>query len=423
MNQKMSDLIVIGSGPAGLAAAIKAKESGIDTVIVMERGERLGGLLHQCIHNGFGLHYFGKDLTGPEFIHYFIKKALDLNVEIKLNTMVTSLSHEDGIQRVIAQNSREGVIEYTSKAVILSMGCREKTRGALHIPGTRPAGILTAGTAQRFINLDGFMPGNEVLILGSGDIGMIMARRMTLEGAHVKAVVEILPYCGGLARNEIQCLRDFDIPLLLSHTVTEIHGRHRVEGVTIAKVDKDFQPIPGTAQHIKCDTLLLSVGLIPENELSRMAGIELDRLTGGPIVDDSMETNIDGIFACGNVVQVHELVDNVCLESEIAGVSAAKYFLEGGKTTDSGFIRLIAGADIRYVVPQKITKQKEVTLYMRVKRPDENVVLKVGDDIYERRLFFVRPSEMIVAKLSLDHIMKIKNGTEELNVSIVGLPA
>ncbi len=422
MKQKKCDLIIIGSGPAGLAAAIKAKENGIGDVVVMERGERLGGLLHQCIHNGFGIHYFGKDLTGPEFIQYLIKRALSLDIAVRLNTMVTSLSHEDEMQRVVAQNSQEGVIEYASKVVILAMGCRERTRGVLHIPGTRPAGILTAGTAQRFINVDGFMPGNEVVILGSGDIGMIMARRMTLEGARVKAVVEILPYCGGLARNEIQCLRDFDIPLLLSHTVIEIHGAHRVEGVTIAGVDKDFQPVPGTEQHIKCDTLLLSVGLIPENELSRMAGVELDRLTGGPIVDDSMETNIDGIFACGNVVQVHELVDNVCLESEIAGVSAARYIFEKRRRTDGDFIRLVAGDGIRYVVPHKITRQKEPTLYMRVKKPGKNVILKVGDDIYERRLFFARPSEMITTKLGADHLVKIKPGTKELNVSIVGLP-
>jgi thioredoxin reductase len=423
MKQSVCDLIIIGSGPAGLAAAIKAKESGIEDVVVMERGERLGGLLHQCIHNGFGIHYFGKDLTGPEFIHYFIEKALGLNVSIKLNTTVTSLRHEDGMQRVVAQNSEDGIVEYTSKAIILAMGCREKTRGVLHIPGTRPAGILTAGTAQRFINVEGFMPGNEVVILGSGDIGMIMARRMTLEGAQVKAVVEILPYCGGLVRNEIQCLRDFDIPLFLSHTVTEIHGKHRVEGVTIAEVDKDFQPIPETMRQIQCDTLLLSVGLIPENELSRMAGIELDRFTRGPTVSDSMETNIGGIFACGNVVHVHELVDNVCLESEIAGASAAKYILEGGKKVDTGVVRLIAGDNIRYIVPHQITKQKEVTLYMKVEQPDKNVVLRVGDGIWKRKLFSVRPSEMIVVKLGLDHIMKIKDGTEVLKVSMKKLPA
>ncbi len=418
----MFDLIIIGSGPAGLAAAIKARESGIGNAIVMERGERLGGLLHQCIHNGFGVHYFGKDLTGPEFIHRLIERALSLDISVKLNTMVTSLNHEDGVQRVVAQNSQEGVVEYAAKAVILAMGCREKTRGALHTPGTRPAGIFTAGTAQRFINVEGFMPGKEVIILGSGDIGMIMARRMTLEGARVRAVAEILPYCGGLARNEIQCLQDFDIPLLLSHTVIEIHGARRIEGVTLARVDQDFQPIPGTEQQMKCDTLLLSVGLIPENELSKLAGIEIDRSTGGPIVDDSMETSIDGIFACGNVVQVHELVDNVCLESEIAGVSAARYVLEERRRPDPDVIRLIPGDGIRYVVPHKVTRQKETTLYMRVKKPGENVILKVGDDVYERKLIFARPSEMITAKLGADHLVDLKPGTKELNVRIVELP-
>jgi hypothetical protein len=262
------------------------------------------------------------------------------------------------------------------------------------------------------------MPGNEGVILGSGDIGMIMARRMTLEGARVRGVVEILPYCGGLARNEIQCLNDFDIPLFLSHTVTEIHGRDRVEGVTIAKVDKNFQPIPGTMHQIKCDTLLLSVGLIPENELSRMVGVELDRFTGGPIVNDSMETHINGIFASGNVVHVHEVVDNVCLESEIAGEGAAKYILEGGKRIPTSFIRLIPEDNIRYVVPHQITRQREVTLYMRVKEPDQNVVLRVGEDVYKKKLFFVRPGEIIEAKLNLDHMKKIKDGTEELKVNI-----
>ena len=417
MKQK-TDLIVIGSGPSGLAAGIKAKESGIDNVVIVERAERLGGLLHQCIHNGFGLHYFEEDLTGPEFIHRFIKKALDLNLEIKLDTMVTNLIHENEMQRVITQSSQDGMIEFSSKAVILAMGCRERTRGAIHIPGTRPSGIFTAGVAQRFINVEGFMPGNEVVILGSGDIGMIMARRMTLEGAQVKAVVEILPYCGGLLRNEIQCLHNFNIPLFLSHTVVEIHGRNRIEGVTIAKVDENFQLISGTEQRINCDTLLLSVGLIPENELSRMAGIELDPITGGPVVDESMQTNIDGIFACGNVVHVHDLVDNVCLESEIAGISAAKYVLEGEKRIEIPSIKLIAGDNVRYVVPHKVTKQKEVTFYLRVKKPDKNVILRVGDDVYEKKLFYARPSEMIAVNFRLEHFMKIKNGTKELKVNV-----
>jgi thioredoxin reductase len=293
------DVAVIGSGPAGMAAAIKAKEEGATNVLILERQEQVGGLLHQCVHNGFGLFYFGQDLTGPEYGHRFAEKVRDLGVEVLVETMVTQVS---GARTLTAVNSHEGPLHLRPKSIVLAMGCRERSRGQLSIPGTRPAGIFTAGTAQRLVNVEGFIPGKRVVILGSGDIGMIMARRLTFEGAEVRAVVEILPYVGGLTRNEVQCLHDLHIPLLLEHTVIQVHGEQRVEAVTVAKVGKDKRPIPGTEQNIECDALLLSVGLIPENELSRMAGVELDPLTGGPIVDQFRETNVSGIFAGGNVV-------------------------------------------------------------------------------------------------------------------------
>ena len=321
------DVAIIGGGPAGLAAAIKAKEAGSDKVVIIERGEYLGGLLDQCIHNGFGLFYFNEDLTGPEYGQRLIAKAKDLGVEPLLKTMVVKLSPD----RKIAISNENGFTYLSPKAIILAMGCTERTREALGIPGTRPAGIFTAGTAQRYVNVEGYIPGKEVVILGSGDVGMIMARRLTLEGVEVRAVVEVLPYIGGLIRNEVQCVHDFDIPIFLQHTVTEVHGQERVNAVTIAQVDKEWNPIVGTERMMRCDTLLISAGLIPENELSRMAGIELDPITGGPIIDANMETSIPGIFAAGNVIHVNDLVDNVSLEGEVAGSSAANFAL--GKAT------------------------------------------------------------------------------------------
>lgn len=319
---KSYDIVVIGGGPAGLAAAAAAKRSGIDSILILERDKELGGILNQCIHNGFGLHTFKEELTGPEYAHRFIEQVQELNIEYCLNTMVIDISHE---KVVTAMNREEGLFEIQAKAVILAMGCRERSRGALNIPGYRPAGIYSAGTAQRLVNMEGFMPGREVVILGSGDIGLIMARRMTLEGAKVKVVAELMPYSGGLKRNIVQCLDDFGIPLKLSHTVVEIRGKERLTGITLAQVDGRGKPIPGTEEDYDCDTLLLSVGLIPENELSRGMGVDIEPITSGPSVNESLETNIDGVFACGNVLHVHDLVDYVSEEAAAAGENAAKY--------------------------------------------------------------------------------------------------
>jgi len=405
------DVAVIGAGPAGLAAAIKAKESGASNVIILERSEQMGGLLHQCVHNGFGLFYFNEDLTGPEYAHRFLEKATDMGVTGLLRTMVTEISPEKQIKAV----SREaGYITFKPKAIILAMGCREKARGALGIPGTRPAGILTAGTAQRLVNVDGFIPGKDIVILGSGDIGMIMARRLTLEGANVKAVVEILPHTGGLIRNEVQCLHDFKIPLLLKHTITQVHGEQRIQAVTAVQVDNDSRPIISTQRTIKCDTLLLSAGLIPENELSLMAGVKLDPVTGGPIVNETRQTNIPGIFAGGNVVHVHDLVDNVSWESELAGENATR-FASGDKEAKEKF-QLKVGNNIRYVVPQTISGQNKVTLYIRVNKMEENVRLKVGD-IMSKGLRVVKPSEMLKMELSKEQLKKIKEGTNKLVIN------
>ena len=405
------DVAVIGSGPAGMAAAIKAKEEGAEHVLILERQEQLGGLLHQCVHNGFGLLYFGQDLTGPEYACRFVEKVRDLGIEVLLETMVTQIS---GDRKLTAINSHEGTIHLHPKSIVLAMGCRERSRGQLSIPGTRPAGIFTAGTAQRLVNVEGFIPGKKVVILGSGDIGMIMARRLSLEGVEVKGVVEILPYVGGLIRNEVQCLHDFDIPLLLEHTVTQIYGEQRVEAVTIAKVGKNKRPIGGTEQNIECDTLLLSVGLIPENELSRMAGVALDPLAGGPVVDERRETNIPGIFAGGNVVHVHDLVDDVSWEAEIAGAWAAK-LSQKGDLEKKGKIILKAGRNIRSIVPQTISGQNDVTFYIRVKEMEEKVRLKVGD-IYHRAFRVVKPSEMIKVDLLQKELNLLKGNSSELVV-------
>lgn len=405
------DVAVIGSGPAGMAAAIRAKEEGAIHVLLLERQEQLGGLLHQCVHNGFGLFYFGQDLTGPEYSHQFAKKVKDLGIQVLLETMVTQISSD---RQITAMNQREGLLRLKPKSIVLAMGCRERSRGQLNLPGTRPAGIFTAGTAQRFVNVEGWIPGKKVVILGSGDIGMIMARRLVLEGAEVKAVVEILPYVGGLTRNEVQCLHDFHIPLLLEHTITHIHGHQRLEAVTIARVNKDKKPIRGTEQVIECDTLLLSVGLIPENELSRMAGIGLDPLTGGPVVDQWRETSVRGIFAGGNVVHVHDLVDHVSWEAEIAGASAAKFAQRGGIDEERKMI-LKPGRNIRYVVPQAIGSQHDVTLYARVTDMEENVTLKVGD-IFSKSLRVVKPGEMLKIDLPRSQLMQLKDDAVELSI-------
>jgi thioredoxin reductase len=411
MKSEDIDVAVIGGGPAGLAAAIKAKEAGLDKVVVVERGEYLGGLLDQCIHNGFGLFYFKEDWTGPEYGQWFIEKANDLGVESLLKTMAVKLFPD----RRMAISNDKGFTYLSPKAIVLAMGCRERSRESLSIPGTRPAGILTAGTAQRYVNIEGYIPGKEVVILGSGDVGMIMARRLTLEGVNVKAVVEVLPYTGGLIRNEVQCLHDFDIPILHEHTVTNVHGQERVKGVTIAKVDKDWNPIAGTERMIECDTLLISAGLIPENELSRMAGIALDPITGGPVVDENMETSVPGIFAGGNVVHVNDLVDNVTWEGEAAGRSAAQ-FATRKRPDKKARIHLNAGENIRYIVPQTVARGQDVTLSMRVKEPAEQIRLKVGD-ILTQGFRAVKPSEMIKVSLSSREWEKMGPGVNQLLVT------
>ncbi len=409
----MTDLVIIGGGPAGMSAAIAAYEAGIRDLLILERDEKLGGILQQCIHNGFGLHKFGEELTGPEYAYRYEKKVQELNIPVKLNTMVLDIT-EDKV--ITATNAEDGIFTIKAKAIILAMGCRERSKGALSIPGHRPAGIFSAGTAQKFVNMKGYMPGKEVIILGSGDIGLIMARRMTLEGATVKAVCELLPYSGGLARNIEQCLNDFDIPLKLSHTVINIHGKERLTGVTIAKVDRNRKPIPGTEEYISCDTLLLSVGLIPENELSKSAGIGLDRITGGATVDQNRQTSVSGIFSCGNVLHVHDLVDFVSDEAEIAGKSAAQYLGKG--LTQHTEINLTPAGKIRYTVPQRITSEEgDVRVFFRVSDVVKNAVIRIEKDgilLLEKKKARVAPGEMESLLLSAEYLKGAKDITIRL---------
>lgn len=395
------DLIIIGGGPAGLAAAVSAKKQGIDNLLILERDHELGGILNQCIHNGFGLHTFQEELTGPEYAQRFIDQAAELEIPYKLNTMVLDISAEGREKLVTAMNREEGLLTLRSKAVILAMGCRERPRGALHIPGYRPAGIYTAGTAQRLVNMEGYMPGREVVILGSGDIGLIMARRMTLEGAKVKVVAELMPYSGGLQRNIVQCLQDYEIPLKLSHTVVDIQGKERVTGVTLAQVDENRKPIPGTEEFYSCDTLLLSCGLIPENELSGNMGVELSRITSGPVVNESLETNVEGVFACGNVLHVHDLVDYVSEEAGKAGCHAAEYIrqwdLEESKADleEKKTIEIQTMGGIRYSVPQMIRPshmEEKLTVRFRVGAVFKNVYISVY--LGEKRIIHKKKKKM-----------------------------
>ena len=431
------DLIIIGGGPAGLAAGIQAKKAGVEDLVILERDHELGGILNQCIHNGFGLHTFKEELTGPEYAQRYIDQAMELAIPYKLNTMVLDISR-DGREKVVTiMNREEGLVFLRTKAVILAMGCRERPRGALNIPGYRPAGIYTAGTAQRLVNMEGYMPGREVVILGSGDIGLIMARRMTLEGAKVKVVAELMPYSGGLQRNIVQCLEDFGIPLKLSHTVIDIDGKERVKGVTLAQVDENRRPIPGTEEYISCDTLLLSVGLIPENELSSRLGVQMAPATNGPCVYESLETSVPGVFACGNVLHVHDLVDYVSQEAANAGRYAAKYIKaqysqqaqhigDRSEHETKAAIPILAKNGVRYTVPQTIRlSHMEDSLTVRFRVADVYRNCQIGIYLNDRPLRSIRrprlaPGEMEQVILKKEELLSMEQqtGTPLFSISI-----
>ena len=401
---KNADLVIIGGGPAGLAAAIEARRRGVENLLILERDSELGGILNQCIHNGFGLHTFKEELTGPEYAARFIQQAQELGIPCKLDTMVLDLAAD---KTVTAMNRTDGLFQLHPKAVVLAMGCRERPRGALNIPGYRPAGIFTAGTAQRLVNMEGYLPGRKVVILGSGDIGLIMARRMTLEGAEVQVVAELMPYSGGLKRNIVQCLDDYGIPLKLSHTVVDIQGKERVEGVTLARVENG-RPIPGTEEHYDCDTLLLSCGLLPENELSRAAGVQLSPVTGGPAVNESLETSIPGVFAAGNVLHVHDLVDYVSEEAGAAGAHAAAYIQSAGREAQAAALPVLCRNGVRYTVPSTVRPAcvgDKLTLRFRVDNVYQNKKIAVylgGACIFTRRRPVLAPGEMETLQLKGD---------------------
>lgn len=407
-------LVVIGAGPAGMAAALAAKESGIPDkdIIIIERAKTPGGILEQCIHTGFGLHYFKEEISGPEYAARFIEMLKETDIQLLCDTMVTQITAS---RKVTAMSKEKGLIEIQADAIILAMGCRERPRGALDISGTRPAGVMTAGTAQQFINIEGYMPGHTCVILGSGDIGLIMARRMTLEGAKVKKVCELLPFSGGLKRNIVQCLDDYNIPLELSTTVVEVHGKDRLTGVTTAKVDENLKPIPGTEEYVECDTLLLSVGLIPENEVSKFAGVTLDPKTKGPVVDDMRETNVKGIFACGNVLQVHDLVDFVTVESQIAGKGAADFIKNPDRK--KAYATTKPGDKVNYIVPQKINTPvtDNINFYFRVNNEYRNKKIAFyinGEKVYEKKERKLAPGEMNNLSVKQEILSELKENDE-----------
>ena len=417
--RQLYDVVVVGGGPAGMGAALGARDAGAERVLILDREAEPGGILMQCIHSGFGLHYFKQELTGPEYAERFLIQAVEREVDLLCDSYVSGMAVDsDGTKRVRVMSDKRELMNLQTHSVVLAMGCRERTRGAIRIAGTRPSGVFTSGLAQKLVTVRGYLPGRRIAILGSGDIGLIMARRLTLEGCEVAGVFEIMPYSNGLTRNLVQCLQDFDIPLHLSTTVSRIHGRDRVEGITVSPVDEKLLPIPGRSWDVKCDTLLISVGLIPENELSQSLGIRLDEITGGPLVSSTMETSMPGVFACGNVLHVHDLVDFVTGESLLAGRFAGEWAQHIRRPQDN--VRLVAADNVRYCVPHTLSPEREHTLYMRCKQAMKPCRIRVGN-LLEKKLRFVVPAEMIMLKLKPDILDKFQG--DSLRIDIVPAPS